>query len=411
METVFLPASGATAEFVSPATVVSGRGSSALVARVLSSRLHLPDGASVLVAVDDVVAGAGLLGSMLDALNAGYRVTVVGGFGAEPDDDRIDRAAARAREVRADVVVAVGGGSVLDAAKMVALLLRNDGGAADWLGPVAPPGGVAPLVMVPTTCGTGSEATRAAMVTVAGAKRISATPGYVGTAVVLDPALLDGLPGRIVAITGMDALSHAAESLMSTDRSPMTVHHARAAIALLVGNLEAACHGDVEARAACLWASHLSGQALNAGVLLGHSLAYCVAHERSVPHGVSSGLALPYCIAFNAGGLEPDCARTLARALSSGRGDDLLDAAEAVRALLGRLELPGTLAELGIGAEADDRIAQRCAAEYPRANNPTPMTVDALRRLVPAMRTGDLGAAFAAGSTETATAGSRTGLG
>ncbi|MFC6018349.1 iron-containing alcohol dehydrogenase family protein [Plantactinospora solaniradicis] len=407
METMFLPGSGSTAEFISPATVVSGRGSAGLIARVLSSRLRLPDDASVFVAVDDAVEGAGLLAPMLDALGAAYRVTVVGGFGAEPDDTRIDRAATRAREVRADVVVGVGGGSVMDAAKMIALLLENTGGAADWLGPVAPPGGVAPLVMVPTTCGTGSEATRAAMVTVAGAKRISATAGYVATAVVLDPALLDGLPGRIVAITGMDALSHAAESLMSTDRSPMTVHHARTAIALLVGNLEAASRGDVEARAACLWASHLSGQALNAGVLLGHSLAYCVAHERSVPHGVSSGLALPYCIAFNASGLEPDCARTLGRALTSGGGDDLVDAANAVQALLGRLELPTTLAELGIGEDADERIAQRCAAEYPRANNPTPMTVDALRRLVPSMRTGDLGAAFEASSTGTATVGSR----
>lgn len=396
MSTVWIPASDVNAEFISPSTVVSGRGSASRLARVLSSRLGIPDGASVYVAVDDVVAQKGLLAPMLEALGTAYRVTVGGGLGAEPDDASIDRAAANARAARADVVVGAGGGSVMDAAKMIALLVGNPGGAADWLGLVDPPAGVAPLVMVPTTCGTGSEATRAAMVTVNGAKRISVTPDYVATAVVLDSALLDGLPDRIVAITGMDALSHAAESLMSTDRSPMTVHHAKEAIALLVTNLGAACRGDAEARAACLWASHLAGQALNAGVLLGHSLAYCVAHERSVPHGVSSGLALPYCIAFNASGLEPDCATTLARALTSGRSDDLVEAAHGVQALLGHLELPATLAALGIDEDADDRIAKRCATEYPRSNNPTPMDVDALRRLVPAMRTGDLAAAFTA---------------
>ena len=397
METMWFPTDGAVAQFIAPGTVVSGRGSAARVASVLSSRLRLARGASVFVAVDDAVAGMGLLDDMLEELRASYRVTVGGGFGAEPDDACIDRAARSAREAQAQVVVAAGGGSVMDAAKVVALLLRNSGAAADWLGAVNPPGGVAPLVMVPSTCGTGSEATRAAMVTVGGAKRISATPDYVATAVVLDPALLDRLPDRLVAITGMDALSHAAESLMSTDRSPLTVHHATQAIALLVGNLEAASKGDAQARAACLWAAHLAGQALNAGVLLGHSLAYCIAHEQPAPHGVTSGLALPYCIAYNASALEPGCARTLAQALTSGYGSDLVDAAQGVQALLRRLGLPVTLADLRIGEDADERIARRCATEYPRSNNPAPMTVDALRPLVSTMRSGDLAAAFARG--------------
>jgi Alcohol dehydrogenase, class IV len=383
-------------EFFAPATIVSGHGTVTRLAHVLSTRLHLPNGASVFVAIDDAVVHSGPVQEMLAAVRAAYRVTEATGFGPEPDDVCIDAAARRAREAGAEVIVGVGGGSVMDAAKIIALLVRNGGGAADWLGPVNPPGGVAPLVMVPTTCGTGSECTRAAMVTVGGAKRISANSEYVATAVILDPSLLDRLPRGVVACTGMDALSHAIESLMSTDRSPITMHLATAAARLLMTNVEPAWRGDEEARGACLWASHLAGQALNAGVLLGHSLAYSIAQERHVPHGVASGLALPYCIAFNSSGLEPELARTIAHVLTAGRSDDLVAAAGEVLALLRRLGQPATLAELDIDQAADERIAVRCATEYPRTNNPAPMTAEALTRLVPAMRTGDLAAAFAA---------------
>jgi len=390
MSTTWWPV-GERAEFISPATIVSGRGSSAGLANVLEKRLRLPSGADVFLAVDDVVHELGALAPMLTSVEAaGYRVTLVGGFGAEPDDAVVNGAAEVARRTGADVVIGVGGGSVMDAAKLIALLVRNDGEASDWVGLVDPPAGIAPLVLVPTTCGTGSEATRAAMVTIGGSKRICASAMFVPDAVVLDPSLIDGLPGHIVAATGMDALSHAVEAMLSTDRSPMSVHHARQAISLLIENLESAVARDADARAACLWAAHLSGQALNAGVLVGHSIAYCLAHEVHRPHGVLSGLAMPYVIAFNARGVPDECARALAEALTGGATDDLSAAAASVMDLLGRLGLPRTLDDLQVEPGAEQRLADQCVREYPRRNNPVAMTGESMRSVFETMRTGDL---------------------
>ncbi|QNO38309.1 iron-containing alcohol dehydrogenase [Protaetiibacter sp. SSC-01] len=388
------PTTAAT-DFLSPAVVVAGRGASARAAAVLADHLGIREGA-VLVAVDDIVANAGLTDALVDGLKeAGYSVAVEGGFGSEPTDDVIDAIAERARRVGAVAVVGIGGGSVLDSSKILALLIRNDGSAADWVGSVSPSQGVAPLLLVPTTSGTGSEATRIAMLTVRGVKRASSSPLYIPRAVIIDPDLVASLPAGVVASTGMDALAHAVESLMSTQRSPLSAHHALRAIELLVANLEDAAAGHAEARARCLWASHLAGQALNAGVVVGHSLAYCLAYEHPMPHGTSCALALPYCLAYNRN-LDPEIAADLASALTAGRSVDLRDAAQEVFELAARLGLPVTLDDAGIPEGAERGIAERCVTEYPRPTNPQPLDVEDLDVLVRAMRGGDLDAAFGA---------------
>jgi alcohol dehydrogenase class IV len=143
----------------------------------------------------------------------------------------------------------------------------------------------------------------------------------------------------------------------------------------------------------------MAGLALNAGVQLGHSLAYCIANEVHVPHGVASGLALAYCIAYNAVELEHSgIGRRLATALTQGASDRLVDGAEAVQDLLGRLGMPNALVEIGITREAAARMANMCVREYPRPSNPAPLSVEPLTKLFMAMAGGDLEAAFAARS-------------
>lgn len=394
MLSTWFPNTDLSSEFLSPALIVGGRDSSHRVAELLRTRFRTAPG-SVLVVADDVVLANGLARPMLQALeDSGYAPVVVSGLGAEPTSETIDAAAERARSSAAQVVVGIGGGSALDSAKLLALLVQNDGGAADWLGVVEPPNGIAPLLLIPTTCGTGSEATRIAMVTVAGAKRATSCAQFVPDAVVIDPALLATLPGTVLAATAMDALSHAVESLMSTARSPMSAHHAFQAIEIIVASVEDAAHGDQQAVARCLWASHLAGQALNAGVVLGHSLAYCLAHEHPMPHGVSCALALPYCIAYNQD-LDPALATALARALTNGSTASLRDAAEAVRSLIERLGLATSLDAAGVPAGTERAMAERCVREYPRPTNPAPLDVDRIEQTLRAMRTGDLDAAFA----------------
>ena len=394
MLSTWFPDPSSPSEFLSPAMIRGGRGASADAAVLLPQRFGVTGGA-VLVVADDAVVSNGLAEPLLEGLRAGgFSPLITSGLGAEPTSEVVDAAAERARASEAAVVIGIGGGSALDSAKIIALLLRNPGGSADWLGAVDPTGGVAPLLLIPTTCGTGSEATRIAMVTVDGAKRASSCPRYVPDTVIIDPDLLATLPGRVLAATAMDALSHAVESLMSTAHTPMSAHHAFQAIGIIVSQVEAAVQGDPEAVARCLWASHLAGQALNPGVVVGHSLAYCLAHEHPMPHGVSCALALPYCIAYNQR-LEPSLASALATALTGGRSADLRVAAESVRSLIARLGLATSLEEAGVPPETERAMAERCVREYPRATNPEPLDAERIERLLVAMRRGDLDAAFA----------------
>jgi alcohol dehydrogenase class IV len=396
MAASWLPDLRAGSVFVSPTSIVAGAGASRQAGDLVRGRLRAPEG-TVLVVADDVVLNSELADPALESLvTAGYRTEIIHGLGSEPNSEVIDRAAGTSRGAGALAVVGIGGGSVLDSAKLLALLLRNPGSVAQWVGAVEPQAGVAPLLLMPTTCGTGSEATRIAMVTVDGAKRASSCASFIPDTVVIDQNLVASLPSGVVASTGMDALAHAAESLMSTARSPMSAHHALRAIELLTGNLELATRGDSDSLASCLWASHLAGQALNAGVVLGHSHAYSLAYECPMPHGTACALVLPYCIAYNAG-LDDGLARALALSLTSGSSASLRAAAATVKDLTARIGLPTTLDEAGVAPGTEESLAERCVTEYPRPTNPEPLHVGRLTALARAMRSGDLDTAFAAG--------------
>ncbi|WP_411730490.1 iron-containing alcohol dehydrogenase [Paeniglutamicibacter sp.] len=393
MSQTWRPPVAAASVFLSPGVVIGGNNSALELASVLNSQFGVQDG-PVLLAIDDAVNAAGLIEPIEVALRgAGFTVHLRGGFGAEPTDEIVNVVANEARSNNVQAVIGIGGGSVLDSAKLVALLLKNEGLCADWTGVVEPANGVAPLVLVPTTCGTGAEATRIAMVTIDGNKRASSCSLYVPRVAVLDPVLVSSLPGKVVAATGMDALAHATEALMSTTASPLSVHHSLRAIELLVDHLEAASLGDQDALGQVLWASHFAGQALNAGVVLGHSLAYCLAHANPMPHGVSCAMALPYCIAYNQN-LEPSLAKLIASALTAGQSEDLQVAAKSVSELAGRIGLPTTLADAGIGDDQTPSMAELCVADYQRPTNPEPMTREAVQSLFDAMITGDIAHAF-----------------
>lgn len=394
MTQVWRPSAVTASVFLAPGVIVGGNGSALELPSVLKTHIGLSNG-TVLLAVDDAVNAAGLIGPVEEALSAGgFNVLLRGGFGAEPTDEVVNQIANEARSHDVAAVIGVGGGSVLDSAKLVALLLRNEGQCSDWTGIVEPENGVAPLVLIPTTCGTGAEATRIAMVTIDGNKRASSCNLYVPRVAILDPVLVSSLPGRVVAATGMDALAHATEALMSTTTSPLSAHHSLRAIELLISHLEDASNGDKDALGQVLWASHFAGQALNAGVVLGHSLAYCLAHAQPMPHGVSCAMALPYCIAYNQN-LDPALATLLARALTAGQSEDLQNAAKMVSELAERMGLPTKLADAKISDEDIPSMAELCVTDYQRPTNPEPMTKEAIHGLFDAMSTGDIAAAFA----------------
>jgi alcohol dehydrogenase class IV len=385
-----------TSTFRTPGKLVMGRGAVREVPALLRDELRVADGATVFLLTDRIVGELAEFGELRSAVAAaGYDVVFGAVSGPEPDSVEVDRLVAIARSASAGVVVGVGGGSVLDAAKLIAFLTRNTGSSADAVGPTTWPVARPPLVLIPTTCGTGSEVTPYAMVTVDGHKRASASPEYVPDAAVLDPSLLDSLPPAVLAATGMDALSHATESLLSTLRSPMSDLCATAAIGMVTRWIEPAVNGDLDARATMLWASHLAGMSLNAGVIIGHSLAYCFAHESPTPmaHGVSCALALPLCLAYNRS-VDPERASLVAGTITNRPDAGLLDAAEVIRGLTERLGLPTTLVDAGIPDERYEEIAATCVNDYPRPGNPIPMERDRVLQVLRTMGHGELAAAF-----------------
>ncbi|WBL19380.1 iron-containing alcohol dehydrogenase [Citricoccus sp. NR2] len=380
--------------FLAPSAVIGGAGAARTTGEALRDRLGVTGG-TVLLAVDDAVRSAGLTDPIEASLTeAGFSVVTHGGFGAEPNSDVLDPIINEARDAEAVAVVGVGGGSVLDSSKMIALMLRNEGSCADWIGTVSPENGVAPMILIPTTCGTGSETTRIAMVTIDGVKRVSACDLFIPHIAIVDPDMVASLPPSVIAATGMDALAHAVESLMGTNASILSSTHSLRAIELITDNIEAAYAGDKQALAYVMWGSHLAGQALNAGVVIGHSLAYCLANVRPMPHGVSCAIALPYCIAYNQN-LAPELAQRLARSLTRGASDKIRDAAGYVQDLVKRLGLPTTLAEAEVDAQAIPEMAQLCVGSYPRPTNPEAFDESKIAALFESMQNGDLDDAFA----------------
>lgn len=356
----------------------------------------------MLLAVDRMLTAHPAVQRAVKELRAeGLEPTIVSDFGPELTAEQVDAAAEIARRTQAVAVVGIGGGSVLDAAKMIALLAANTGRTSNWFGLVEPPNRLPELVLVPTTVGTGAEVTRVSMITHEGEKQIASASAFVPALVILDKELVSGLPPPVVASTGLDALAHASESILSTTSTSLTETHAVAAIDLVIANLPAAYDGDVDATGRLLLAAYHAGLSLNAGVVLGHSLGYAINHERPLPHGTTTGLALPYTLAYDQH-VETRRGELLSRALTGGRSASLRVAGDDILALVRRVEQPATLDEAGVPAATEEKIARRAVESYPRPTNPEPMDVGRVHALVTAMRTGDLNDAFAVTAAEDA---------
>lgn len=258
---------------------------------------------SVLVVTDPGVSGAGLLDGFLAGLKASdIQVAVFGDVTADPPEDVILRAAAMARGV--DCVVGFGGGSSMDAAKLAALLAANERPLAEAYGVGVAKGPRLPLVLVPTTAGTGSEVTPISIVTRGeGEKSGVVSPLLLPDIALLDAELTLGLPKHVTAATGIDAMVHAIEAYTSKRlKNPMSDCLAREALRLLAGSIRTACKdgANIEAREQMLLGACLAGMAFaNAPVAAVHALAYPVGARFHVPHGLSNSLVLPHVLHFN----------------------------------------------------------------------------------------------------------------
>lgn len=257
------------------------------------------------VITDGGIARSGMLEPVVGKLTqAGLAVSVFSEVVADPPEHIIEQALTAARAAGCDGVIGFGGGSAMDTAKLVALLLSGQQTLADVYGVGNAKGSRLPLIQVPTTAGTGSEVTPIAIVTTGETTKM----GVVAQQLLPDVAVLDatltvGLPAAVTAATGIDAMVHAIEAYTSKHRkNPYSDMLAREALRLLSASIETAVnHGnDLNARSNMLLGAMLAGQAFaNAPVAAVHALAYPLGGIYHIPHGLSNALVLPHVMRFN----------------------------------------------------------------------------------------------------------------
>ncbi|CAA0093667.1 Long-chain-alcohol dehydrogenase 1 [Zhongshania aliphaticivorans] len=290
-----------TFEFHTTKSIVVERGSAARLAT------HIADMncQSVLVISDQGVIGAGLLTAMLANIEqSDIAVSVYSEVVADPPESVVERGILAARAYRADCIVGLGGGSSLDTAKLIALLGNSDQSLADVYGVDAAKGQRLPLVLIPTTAGTGSEVTGIAIVTTGeNEKKGVVSPLLLPDIALLDAELTVGLPNHVTAATGIDAMVHAIEAFTSKRlKNPISDSLAKDALRLLAANIQIVCQqgNNIQARENMLIGSCLAGMAFaNAPVGGVHALAYPIGALFHVPHGLSNALMLNAVMRFN----------------------------------------------------------------------------------------------------------------
>ncbi|RZO29727.1 MAG: iron-containing alcohol dehydrogenase [Rhodospirillaceae bacterium] len=265
----------------------------------------------LMLITDPGVVGAGLVGPVVAGLEArGLTVAIYDDVEADPPETKVLSAVKAARDFKAEAIVGFGGGSPMDTAKLVALLVRAQQPLREMYGVSQVdrsrvPGGRLPLFQVPTTAGTGSEVTPIAIVTVGAEMKLGVVdPVLYADGAVLDPRLTCGLPPHVTAHTGIDAMVHAIEAYTSRVRkNPISDNLAQQALKLLAGGLPRAMKdgSDLTARGDMLLGAMLAGQAFaNAPVAAVHALAYPIGALFHVPHGLSNTQVLAPVLRFNA---------------------------------------------------------------------------------------------------------------
>lgn len=369
-----------TFEFQSPRSTLVGTGSSAKLGE-LAKGLNCRN---MLVMTDKGVLQAGLLDAALSSLKeAGIAASVYSDVLADPPEAVVLAAVETAKSLGVDGVIGLGGGSSMDVAKLVALLATGKERLQEIYGVGQAKGPRLPLILVPTTAGTGSEVTPISIVTTGeGEKKGVVSPALIPDWAVLDADLTLGLPAHVTAATGIDAMVHAIEAYTSKRlKNPISDCLAREALRLLRGNIHEACRNgnNREARQQMLLGAMLAGMAFtNAPVAGVHALAYPIGARFHVPHGLSNSLVLPAVLGFNASveqGLYAELADIVVPGVKGSAHDKSQALVNRLAALPIELGLQTRLSQVGISQAdlaqlAEDAMKQtRLLVNNPREIN------------------------------------------
>ena len=344
-------------------------------------------GSRVFLVADPGLQKAGIVQNITEILTSSkIPFTLSDKVTPEPGLKLADAGFTLAKKNKADCVIGVGGGSALDIAKAVSILLTNGGKAEDYLGLGKIKLQGVPKIMIPTTAGTGAEVTFTAVFI---NEKTNSKGGMNGDplypdAAILDPALTLSLPPSVTAATGIDAFTHALEAFVSTQANSISDMYALEAMDLISRNLVIAYanSANLEARSAMLLGSLLGGKALaTAGVGLVHAMAYPLGGMFNTAHGLANAVLLPYVVEYNIIG-NPEKFTTIAQIM--GYDTDGLPirnaaelAVEAIHQLNADVGIPGSLSALNIPADKIPEMAKiALTVTRPVENNPRKPTLE-----------------------------------
>lgn len=340
-----------------PSCVYSGVGSVEDVQTILKQE----SAKKALVFTDKKVAGAGLLDKLLAVLErCSVDYKVFDELKPEPAYGDVEAVVEQMNREKGDIIIAIGGGSVMDAAKLCSLLKSSDYTVKDLLGDPLLASKQLKTVMIPTTCGTGSEATCNAIVAIPeeqskkGIVNAEMIPDYV----ILDAQMIAGLPASIVAATGVDALAHVVECYTSRKATPLSDTYAAAGAKLIFRNIEEAYKNpsDMEAKNNMLLGAFYGGVAITgSGTTAVHALSYPLGGKYHIPHGVSNAILFAHVMAFN----KDACAERLAQLCdevypeqSAKSGEEKADyMIERIAAIVKNTDIPVNLGAFGVKME------------------------------------------------------------
>ncbi|RPI76385.1 MAG: iron-containing alcohol dehydrogenase [Desulfobacteraceae bacterium] len=294
---------GKNMNFHMPTKVIFGSGVLSSLNEVLKNEIKAT---RPMLITDKGLRASGLVDKVIQQIGA---VDVFDEIEPNPKSDTVNRAAILARQNKPDVIIALGGGSPLDAAKAIALLATNEGIIEDYEGRAKYKNAPLPLIAIPTTCGTGSEVTWVAVITDIKRKfKMSVKgPKMFPNFAIVDPDLLRTLPIPTIAATGMDALTHAIEAYTVKPATFITDMIALESIKMISESLEAAVqdiHGNKQARENLMYGSTIAGFAFgNSDVGGVHCISESIGALFDVPHGVANAIFLPYVMEYNL----PEC--------------------------------------------------------------------------------------------------------
>jgi alcohol dehydrogenase class IV len=320
-----------------------------------------------LIITDEGIVGTGLLERVLTPLErAGVKAHIFDQIEPNPRDVTVVKAFEFGKKKECDLIIGLGGGSPIDAAKAIGVLMTNPGPLQDYLRGTPVKNPLPTLIAVPTTAGTGTEVTQFSVITDTerSFKAGIANPFLMPKIAIVDPSLMESMPPSLTAATGMDALTHAIEAFVSVESQPFSDALALHAIRLINTNLRPSVANGFnrEARSQMAIASTLAGAAFsNAGVGLVHAMSHPLGGRFDVPHGVANAILLPYVMRFNLiarlerFGQVAQALGEKVEGLSAGEAGKR--AVEAVLQLSTDIGIPGHLREARVKAEGLPQVA------------------------------------------------------